>query len=130
MLFWLPLGHFATKISKCACLHTPITRVTAIVGSDLVGSPATPAQAGTRVAYDLHGHEERGGAGDVQGPRLQVNGLDAVAEGLWLCDQRDDRSYLVDYSGKVLSSFASPARNASGITFGARSVWVASNIGC
>jgi streptogramin lyase len=62
------------------------------------------------------------------GPGLQVNGLEAVPEGLWLCDQRDNRSYLVDYSGSVVTSFASPARNASGITFGAGSVWVASNV--
>jgi streptogramin lyase len=61
------------------------------------------------------------------GPGLQVNGLEAVPEGLWLCDQRDNRSYLVDYDGHVLTSFASPARNASGITAGAGSVWVASN---
>ena len=61
------------------------------------------------------------------GPGLQVNGLEAVPEGLWLCDQRDNRSYLVDDTGRVLTSFASPARNASGITFGAGSVWVASN---
>ena len=52
------------------------------------------------------------------GPGLQVNGLEAVPEGLWLCDQRDDRSYLVDFTGKVITSFVSPARNASGITFG------------
>jgi hypothetical protein len=63
-----------------------------------------------------------------KGPGQQVNGLEAVPEGLWLCDQRDDRSYLVDYSGRVVTSFASPARNASGITFGAGSVWVASNV--
>ncbi len=62
------------------------------------------------------------------GPGLQVNGLEAVPEGLWLCDQRDNRSYLVDYNGQVLTSFASPARNASGITVGGGSVWVASNI--
>jgi streptogramin lyase len=62
------------------------------------------------------------------GPGLQVNGLEAVPEGLWLCDQRDNRSYLVDPAGKVVTSFPSPARNASGITFGAGSVWVASNI--
>src|SRR5439155_7406211 len=61
------------------------------------------------------------------GPGLQVNGLEAVPEGLWLCDQRDNHCYLVNYDGKVLSSFPSPARNASGITFGAGSVWVASN---
>jgi streptogramin lyase len=57
-----------------------------------------------------------------------VNGLEAVAEGLWLCDQQNNRSYLVDYSGAVLRSFPSPARNASGISVGGGSVWVASNI--
>jgi streptogramin lyase len=62
------------------------------------------------------------------GPGLQVNGLEAVPEGLWLCDQRNNRSYLVDYAGKVLTSFASPARNASGISVGAGSVWVGSNV--
>lgn len=60
-------------------------------------------------------------------PGRQVNGLEAVPEGLWLSDQRDNRTYLVDYAGKVLTSFASPARNASGTSFGAGSVWVASN---
>jgi streptogramin lyase len=62
-----------------------------------------------------------------KGPGQQVNGLEATPEGLWLCDQRDNRSYLVDYAGKVLTSFPSPARNASGITVGAGSVWVGSN---
>jgi sugar lactone lactonase YvrE len=62
------------------------------------------------------------------GPGLQVNGLEAVPEGLWLCDQLDNRSYLVDASGRVLTSFASPARNASGISVGAGSVWVSSNV--
>jgi hypothetical protein len=61
------------------------------------------------------------------GPGEQVNGLEAVSEGLWLCDQRDNRAYLVDFDGRVQTSFPSPARNASGITFGAGSVWIASN---
>ncbi len=61
-------------------------------------------------------------------PGPQVNGLEAVPEGLWLSDQQDNRTYLVDYSGKVLTSFASPARNASGTSYGAGSVWVASNV--
>ena len=61
-------------------------------------------------------------------PGAQVNGLEAVPEGLWLCDQRDNRCYLVDYAGRLISSFAGPARNASGVTFGAGSVWAASNI--
>jgi streptogramin lyase len=63
-----------------------------------------------------------------KGPGLQVNGLEAVPEGLWLSDQRDNRTYLVDYEGKVLTSFPSPARNASGTSFGAGSVWIASNV--
>lgn len=62
-----------------------------------------------------------------KGPGQQVNGLEAVADGLWLCDQRDNHSYLVDYAGHVVTCFPGPARNASGITFGAGSVWVASN---
>ncbi len=66
--------------------------------------------------------------GMFSGPGEQVNGLEAVAEGLWLCDQRDDHCYLVDYDGQQLRRFPSPARNASGITFGAGSVWVASNV--
>jgi streptogramin lyase len=61
------------------------------------------------------------------GPGQQVNGLEAVADGLWLCDQRDNHAYLVDYEGRELTRFPSPARNASGITFGAGSVWIASN---
>jgi prolyl oligopeptidase len=63
-----------------------------------------------------------------KGPGQQVNGLEAVPEGLWLSDQRDNRTYLIDYRGKVLTSFASPARNASGTSFGAGAVWVASNV--
>ena len=41
-------------------------------------------------------------------PGLQVNGLEAMPEGLWLSDQRDNRTYLVDYAGNVLTSFAGP----------------------
>lgn len=63
-----------------------------------------------------------------QAPGVQVNGLEAVADGLWLSDQRNDRTYLIDYSGKVLTSFTSPARNASGTTYGSGSVWIASNV--
>ena len=63
-----------------------------------------------------------------KGPGLQVNGLEAVPEGLWVADQRDDRTYLIDYEGKVLISFPGPARNASGISFGSGWVWVASNV--
>ena len=63
-----------------------------------------------------------------KGPAIQVNGLEAVPEGLWVSDQQNNRTYLVDYHGKVLTSFRSPARNASGTAVGAGSVWVASNV--
>ena len=46
-----------------------------------------------------------------QGTGEQVNGLEAVAEGLWLCDQRNNHAYLVDYQGRVLRKF--PARRAT-----------------
>jgi streptogramin lyase len=62
-----------------------------------------------------------------QAPGEQVNGLEATPDGLWLCDQRNNRAYLIDYSGRLLTSFPSPARNASGITVGAGCVWVACN---
>lgn len=61
------------------------------------------------------------------GPGRQLNGLEAVPEGLWLSDQQDNRTYLIDYDGKVLTSFPSPARNASGTSAGGGWVWVASN---
>src|SRR6266508_1071019 len=46
----------------------------------------------------------------------------------WRSVGKNTRTYLVDYDGKTLTSFASPARNASGTTFGAGSVWVSSNV--
>ena len=60
-------------------------------------------------------------------PGEQANGLEAVPEGLWIADQRDNRAYLVDYEGRVLRSFPGPVRNASGLSYGAGSVWTASN---
>jgi len=61
------------------------------------------------------------------GPGPQANGLSATPEGIWVCDQKDDRIYLVDYSGTVRTSFATPARNLSGVGHGAGAVWGASN---
>jgi len=62
-----------------------------------------------------------------KGPGPQANGLSATAEGIWVCDQKDNRIYLVNYDGKVRTTFATPARNLSGIGFGAGAVWGASN---
>ena len=63
-----------------------------------------------------------------RGPGEQINGLEAVPEGLWLCDQQDNRAYLIDYNGATLTSFPGPVRNASGISFGAGAIWTASNV--
>jgi streptogramin lyase len=60
-------------------------------------------------------------------PGEQVNGLEAAPEGLWLSDQRNNHTYLIDFSGRVLTSFPGPARNASGTSYGGGWVWVASN---
>ncbi|HUE75992.1 MAG TPA: hypothetical protein VMP10_04115 [Chloroflexota bacterium] len=62
------------------------------------------------------------------GPGPQVNGLSAAADGLWVCDQQNDKIYLITYeNGSVLTSFDSPARNLSGIAWGGYAVWGASN---
>ncbi len=63
-----------------------------------------------------------------RGPGEQVNGLEAVPEGFWLCDQQNNRAYLIDYSGATLASFPGPVRNASGISYGADAVWTAANV--
>lgn len=63
------------------------------------------------------------------GPGPQANGLAADDDGLWVCDQADNRIYKVRYDdGSVITSFATPARNLSGCGFGGGSVWGASNI--
>lgn len=61
------------------------------------------------------------------GPGMQANGLEAVPEGLWVCDQRNNLTYLVDYQGTPLQEIPTPARNASGVSFGSGWVWIASN---
>jgi streptogramin lyase len=61
------------------------------------------------------------------GPGPQANGLSATPDGMWVCDQKDDRIYLIDLDGRVQTSFATPARNLSGVGFGSGAVWGASN---
>ena len=61
-------------------------------------------------------------------PGQQANGLATAPEGLWICDQRNDHCYLVRYdTGATITAFPSPVRNASGIAYGAGSVWPAAN---
>lgn len=63
-----------------------------------------------------------------RGPGPQANGLSATPEGIWVCDQKDDRIYLIRYEdGSVITSFATPGRNLSGVGYGAGAVWGASN---
>jgi streptogramin lyase len=62
------------------------------------------------------------------GPGPQANGLSATPEGIWVCDQKDNRIYLIRYEdGSVITSFATPARNLSGVGYGLGAVWGASN---
>ncbi len=62
------------------------------------------------------------------GPGPQANGLAADVDGLWVCDQKDNRIYKVRFDGSVVTSFATPARNLSGCGFGGGAVWGGSNI--
>ncbi len=64
-----------------------------------------------------------------QGPGPQANGLQASPEGLWVCDQVDNKVYLVSCAdGSVMTSFDTPARNMSGMAGGGGAVWTASNV--
>ena len=63
------------------------------------------------------------------GPGKQANGLQARPEGLWVCDQVDNKIYLVSYEdGAPITSFDTPGRNFSGIAFGSGGVWGAANV--
>ncbi len=62
-------------------------------------------------------------------PGAKANGLSADVDGLWVCDQVDNRVFKISYSnGQVLTWFYSPARNMSGIGFGGGAVWAAANV--
>jgi sugar lactone lactonase YvrE len=64
-----------------------------------------------------------------QGPGPKANGLAAAEDGLWVCDQVDNRIYKVRYQdGAVLTRFDTPGRNLSGCGFGGGSVWGGSNV--
>jgi hypothetical protein len=64
-----------------------------------------------------------------EAPGPQANGLAATPEGLWICDQADDRIYLVEYgdTSKAIHSFPGPGRNLSGMAAGGGSVFGAHN---
>jgi hypothetical protein len=61
-------------------------------------------------------------------PGPKINGLQAASDGLWLCDQIDNKIYKISYyTGSVIKSFNTPARNLSGIAMGGGAVWGAHN---
>jgi len=64
-------------------------------------------------------------------PCPQPNGLQAAPDGLWVMDQVDDRIYKLSYEdGRVLHSFQTRAKHASGITLDPEGgVWAASTFG-
>jgi hypothetical protein len=64
-------------------------------------------------------------------PGPQPNGLQAVKEGLWILDQRENRAQLVSYEGgKVLRALDTECKAGSGITFDGEAIWLASTYSC
>ena len=55
------------------------------------------------------------------------NGLQWTDEGLFVMDQMTDNVYVVDETGKLLRTIATPTANGSGITVGGGYLWTASN---
>lgn len=60
-------------------------------------------------------------------PGPQPNGLQAVADGLWVMDQRDQHIYKLSWSdGTILQKAPTIAAHASGITWDGHHLWLAS----
>lgn len=64
-------------------------------------------------------------------PGKMPNGLQAVADGLWILDQEDpNRVHKVRYQdGSVLAEIQTESSHGSGITFGDGALWIASTYG-
>ena len=60
-------------------------------------------------------------------PATMPNGLQATGDGLWVCDQATDDVYLLDEDLNIHKRLNTTAENASGITVGDGSLWIASN---
>ncbi|MEZ5365850.1 MAG: hypothetical protein R2748_26835 [Bryobacterales bacterium] len=54
------------------------------------------------------------------------NGLQAVAEGLWILDQSDNKAYLTGFDGKLKRTLETDADRGSGIGFDGKNLWIAS----
>jgi hypothetical protein len=64
------------------------------------------------------------------------NGLSAAEEGLWIAEQKradgpstGEKAMLVDWSGRLLRTLVTPARNTSGIAWDGSSIWMGCNGG-
>jgi outer membrane protein assembly factor BamB len=64
-------------------------------------------------------------------PGKMPNGLQAVADGLWILDQEDpNKVHKVRYEdGSVLKEIQTESLHGSGITYGAGALWIASTYG-
>lgn len=64
------------------------------------------------------------------------NGLSASPQGLWIAEQKradgpstGEKAMLVDWSGRLLRTVVTPARNTSGIAWDGESIWMGCNGG-
>ena len=64
-------------------------------------------------------------------PGPQPNGLQAVADGLWVIDQTDNFLYKLSYDdGSVIEKLPTETEHSSGVTEGGGHLWVASTYSC
>ena len=60
-------------------------------------------------------------------PEGYPNGIAVAPEGLWICEQKSDHAVLVDWTGKLLKTVSTEAKNSSGIGWGDGYIWMAGN---
>jgi streptogramin lyase len=64
-------------------------------------------------------------------PGPQPNGCQAVPDGLWIIDQRDNHLYKLDYrDGSIIEKLPTETDRSSGVTLGGGYIWVASTYNC
>ncbi len=61
---------------------------------------------------------------DTPGP--QPNGMQAIADGLWILDQVTNQLHLVAYTGEILKTLETAADKGSGVTDTGEALWVSS----
>jgi hypothetical protein len=60
-------------------------------------------------------------------PEGYPNGIAVAPEGLWIAEQKTDHAVLVDWTGKLLKTVPTEAKNSSGIGYGDGYIWMAGN---